>query len=187
MYASSRCSSTLLPLVGKKLLIIYRAPCKQCGPKNFYIKTLRGLNAIWTSGALFPGVAWLGHEASQSHHSSTELTFKSLTCIRGVHRDDSFRSELAWNSWMRSEYFWDFLLRRAWTRACQKRCCLMFLLWWKCLLWSPCWKCCSNGCHYDVFHSIWARVKQFYSLLQTLKLCAYSVVWLLRLLFLQTS
>jgi len=84
-------------------LIIYRAPCKQGDPRNFYIKTLRGLNAIWTSGALFPGVVWFEHEASQSHHSSTELTFKSLTRIHGVHRDDSSHSELAWNDWVRSE------------------------------------------------------------------------------------
>lgn len=86
----------------KTLLITYRAPCKQGGPRNFYIKEIRVLNAIGTSGALFPGVVWLEHEASQSH-SSTELTFKSHTCIHGVHTDDSSRPELAWNGWVRSE------------------------------------------------------------------------------------
>jgi hypothetical protein len=106
----------------KQPLITYRAPCKQGGPRNFYIGTLRDLNAIGTSGALLPGVVWLGHEAS------TELTFKSLAYIHGVHRDYSSRPELAWNGWIRSEYFWDFLFRRAWSRACQKLCYLMFFL-----------------------------------------------------------
>jgi hypothetical protein len=78
-----------------QLLITYRAPCKQGGPRNFYIRTVRGLKAIGMSGALFPRVVWLGHEARQSHHSSTNLTFNSLTCIHGVHTDDSSRPELA--------------------------------------------------------------------------------------------
>ena len=44
---------------------------------------------------LFSGVVWLGHEANQSYHSSTELTFKCLTRVHGMHRDDSSCTELA--------------------------------------------------------------------------------------------
>jgi hypothetical protein len=79
----------------KQLLITYHALCKQDGSRNVYIRTLRVLNAIEILGALLPGVVWFGHEAIQSHPSSTDLTFKFLTCIHRVHRNDSSRPELA--------------------------------------------------------------------------------------------
>jgi hypothetical protein len=131
MYASVRLSlDFVFATRGQNtyLVITYRAPRKQGGPKNFYIRTFRVLNAIWTSEALLPWVIWLGHEASQSPPSSTDLPFKTVTCIHGVHRDNSSRPELAWNGWVRAQYFWDFLFRRTWSRACQKRCCMMSLL-----------------------------------------------------------
>jgi hypothetical protein len=144
----------------KQLLITYYAPYKQGGPRNLYIRTFRVLNAIEISGALLPGVVWFEHEASQSHHSGTDLTFKSLTCIHRVHRNDSSRPELAWCGWVRSEYVWDFFFQDP------KPCMSEALLLDVCSsvevpVWGPCWKCSSIESHYNVFHGIWARVKQF--------------------------